>query len=111
VQVSGLRKRLFIEGHHIEHWASGGETSLDNLVGLCSHHHRFVHEYGYSIEIDATMKPRFFEPRGRRVVEAPLPPVNAYRGWDIITDANLDLNITSETTVCGWTADRSNTSG
>ncbi|MCA9668563.1 MAG: DUF222 domain-containing protein [Myxococcales bacterium] len=34
----------YLEAHHIVHWAHGGETSLENLVLLCSHHHRALHE-------------------------------------------------------------------
>jgi hypothetical protein len=34
------------DAHHIEHWADGGATSLDNLTLLCSHHHRLLHEGG-----------------------------------------------------------------
>ncbi len=40
----------FLDAHHIEHWADGGATELDNLVLLCRRHHTFVHEYGYRIE-------------------------------------------------------------
>jgi Domain of unknown function (DUF222)/HNH endonuclease len=29
--------------HHIEHWADGGRTDLDNLVPLCRYHHGIVH--------------------------------------------------------------------
>ena len=29
-----------LHGHHVQHWANGGETSLDNLVLLCPTHHR-----------------------------------------------------------------------
>jgi len=36
--------------HHIEHWADGGVTSLDNGVCLCSYHHTLAHEGGYTIE-------------------------------------------------------------
>ncbi|MDQ3295554.1 MAG: HNH endonuclease, partial [Myxococcota bacterium] len=43
----GCRTRVFLEGHHIEHWADGGETKLSNLISCCDFHHRFVHEYGY----------------------------------------------------------------
>ncbi len=29
--------------HHIQHWAHGGKTSLDNLVLLCRRHHSMTH--------------------------------------------------------------------
>jgi Domain of unknown function (DUF222)/HNH endonuclease len=35
----GCHNRRYVDAHHIRHWASGGETSLDNLTLLCSHHH------------------------------------------------------------------------
>ncbi|MCP4766517.1 MAG: DUF222 domain-containing protein, partial [Gammaproteobacteria bacterium] len=31
----GCSHRRFVDAHHIEHWADGGETSIDNLVLLC----------------------------------------------------------------------------
>ena len=46
----GCTRKRFVDGHHIRHWADGGETSLDNLVQLCRHHHRLVHEGGYGCE-------------------------------------------------------------
>jgi hypothetical protein len=46
----GCTHRHFIDGHHIKHWSKGGETSLDNLVLLCRHHHRLVHEGGFACE-------------------------------------------------------------
>src|SRR5438034_3915552 len=36
----GCENHLFVDAHHVRHWAHGGETSLDNLVLLCRHHHR-----------------------------------------------------------------------
>ncbi|HEY5189013.1 MAG TPA: DUF222 domain-containing protein [Solirubrobacteraceae bacterium] len=45
----GCTHRRFLHAHHIHHWARGGETRLDNLVQLCSHHHRLVHEGGFSV--------------------------------------------------------------
>jgi hypothetical protein len=39
------------DGHHIEHWADGGETKLDNLVLLCRRHHRVVHEGRWRLEV------------------------------------------------------------
>ncbi len=43
----GCTNNRFVDGHHIKHWADGGETSLDNLVSLCRHHHHLVHEGGF----------------------------------------------------------------
>ncbi len=43
----GLR---FTDAHHVRHWADGGETSLGNLLLLCAHHHRLVHEEGWKVE-------------------------------------------------------------
>ncbi|MGH6820789.1 MAG: DUF222 domain-containing protein, partial [Methylocella sp.] len=34
----------FVDAHHIHHWADGGATHINNLVLLCRHHHRLVHE-------------------------------------------------------------------
>ena len=46
----GCERGRHLQAHHRRHWANGGETSLDNLVLLCFHHHRLVHEGGYTIE-------------------------------------------------------------
>jgi len=49
-QFPGCTQDRYVEGHHVVHWAKGGETKLDNLVLLCGRHHRAVHEFGYRIE-------------------------------------------------------------
>jgi len=40
----GCGNRLYLEAHHIVHWADGGDTSLRNMAACCAFHHRFVHE-------------------------------------------------------------------
>ena len=40
----GCTFRRYVDGHHVQHWAHGGETRLSNLVTLCRFHHRLVHE-------------------------------------------------------------------
>ena len=64
----GCERRRHLQAHHRQHWAQGGETSLDNLVLLCWHHHRLVHEGGYTIEDDADGGLRF---RNRHGVVCP----------------------------------------
>jgi len=49
----GCTNTRFVDGHHIKHWADGGETSLDNLVLLCRHHHHLVHEGGFDCKKSA----------------------------------------------------------
>ncbi len=63
----------FLDAHHVEHWADGGATELDNLVLLCRRHHTFVHEHGYQIERDA-QGTQFVAPGKRPIpMRAPLP--------------------------------------
>lgn len=35
------------DAHHVQHWADGGTTKVDNLVLLCRRHHRAVHQEGF----------------------------------------------------------------
>jgi hypothetical protein len=46
----GCGRDRFVDAHHIQHWAHGGETALANLVQLCRHHHRLLHEGGFTVE-------------------------------------------------------------
>ena len=45
----GCRHTRFLHAHHVKHWLHGGETSTENLVMLCSFHHRLVHEGGWDV--------------------------------------------------------------
>ncbi|MEJ7602944.1 MAG: DUF222 domain-containing protein [Kofleriaceae bacterium] len=106
----GCSNRLFVEGHHVEHWADGGETKLTNLVSLCSHHHRYVHEYGYRIELrDHDVV--FVDPRGRFVEPSPAPVQPGQRGWETIRRRNADLEISERTLACEWDGRRLNLVG
>ena len=64
------------DAHHVEHWADGGRTALDNLVLLCRRHHRAVHEEGFRLELGAGGEVAFRWPDGR-----PLPPAPAAPRW------------------------------
>lgn len=54
----------FTDGHHIVHWADGGETSLANSVLLCEFHHRLVHEGGWAVAWNRRGETAFRDPRG-----------------------------------------------
>ncbi|MFB3105114.1 MAG: HNH endonuclease signature motif containing protein, partial [Pseudomonadales bacterium] len=70
----------------IQHWSAGGETSLDNLLLLCSRHHVLVHEGGFRIERDYQNRWFFKRPDGRGV------PSCGYRAQDT-SDDSIDDNI------------------
>ena len=64
------------DAHHIQHWANGGETQLENLLLLCRCHHRALHEGGFSVQLDADGTTRFYTSKGALIPEAPaLPPL------------------------------------
>jgi hypothetical protein len=69
----GCENRHWVDAHHIVHWARGGRTSLDNLVLLCGHHHRMVHEGGFSVARKGGGDLVFHRPDGRTVPECPSP--------------------------------------
>jgi len=76
----GCQRKRFVDAHHIQHWSAGGETSLDNLMLLCSQHHKLMHEGGFSIERDYQNHWFFKRPDGRAV------PVCGYSTQDTMDD-------------------------
>jgi hypothetical protein len=89
----------------MKHWADGGETNIDNIVYLCTNHHRYVHEYGYAVEM-ASEGPRFRDRLERVVLDVPAPPALERVGWESILESNAGLEITARTNACGWDGQR-----
>jgi len=50
-QFPGCCDNHYVEGHHIKHWADGGDTKLDNLVTLCRYHHRELHKGSFFLSL------------------------------------------------------------
>jgi len=102
----GCTHTRFVDGHHIEHWAKGGETSLKNLILLCRHHHRLVHEGGFSCERRFRGNVEFRDPDGRLLTNEPaLRPVP--RGEDPtawLRHRFERLGIDDDTCVAQWYA-------
>ena len=76
----GCENRRFVDAHHLQHWAHGGETKLDNLILLCRRHHRLVHEGGYAVEPAADGALRFRDPWGAAIPDTPRPPPGRVEG-------------------------------
>ena len=118
----GCDRSRFVHAHHIRHWADGGETKLDNLVTLCSQHHRLVHEGGYGVRMnDGEIE--FTRPNGRVMPSAGKPPgafprerhcggegstKPSCQGGEALARSNAarGLDIEAQTARCGWMGER-----
>ncbi len=109
----GCPNQHYVDGHHIKHWADGGETRLSNLALLCRNHHRKVHEGGVSIQVlgDGTLR---FTLKDGRSFDSPVPArPGEERGplagdvrradWtDLLSHEPNDIVITAETAATRW---------
>ena len=118
----GCDRSRFVHAHHIQHWADGGETKLDNLVTLCSQHHRLVHEGGYGVRMN-NGEIEFMRPNGRGMPPAG-KPLGAFprerhcagegstrlpcQGGEALARSNATrgLDIDAKTARCGWMGER-----
>ncbi len=65
---------MMTHAHHIQHWADGGPTSLDNLILLCGHHHRLIHAGPWTIRRHGPNQFSFDPPPDIRRRTSPAPP-------------------------------------
>jgi hypothetical protein len=71
--VPGCRHTTFVDLHHIELRAEGGRHAADNLIVLCSAHHRAVHHGQLVITRGASTGLRFAHADGTAYGQAPSP--------------------------------------
>ncbi len=105
----GCSEARHVESHHVEHWADGGETSLDNLATLCSYHHAQLHRGCFEIRVEEPsstgQNPQlvFVTPSGN-TIESDLfpqfPPQIAGIAEDALRHAALE--VTATTCVTRW---------
>jgi len=93
-----------LQGHHIVHWAQGGETSRGNVISLCKAHHWKVHEGGYRVEGDASGEVVFRRPDGSVMPRIPASPPVPADPMGALMEQNraCGIEITSETNRVGW---------
>ena len=70
----GCGSRRFTEAHHVVWWRDGGRTDLDNLLLICSFHHRLVHEYGWRVMHRDEGRIAWLRPDGTPYHAGPSPP-------------------------------------
>lgn len=70
----GCTQRRWVDAHHVVHWQDGGETKLSNLVELCRHHHRRVHEGAFGLARADDGPLVFTDAEGRCIPDAPAAP-------------------------------------
>ena len=72
-QFPGCHHTQFLDAHHIKHWCDGGETNLDNLLLLCTHHHTAMHEGGFRLHrrVGGWAEGLYFTRPDGRLVEGP----------------------------------------
>jgi 5-methylcytosine-specific restriction endonuclease McrA len=90
--------------HHIQYWANGGKTSLDNMISLCKAHHMLVHDRGYLIAPGpGGGTATFYQPDGTLLPASPaLPAIDEGR---TIADCH-DADITPDTIIPAWYGER-----
>ena len=104
----GCTHQHYIDGHHIKHWAAGGETRIDNLVQLCRYHHRLVHEGGFGCEKTADGRIVFKNKDGnviRRAEYHPTIPSNT-DAVDLLRQEIPEIEIDSKTCVTRWEGEK-----
>lgn len=99
----GCSHTRYVDGHHIHHWANGGETKLGNLVLLCRFHHRLVHEGRVQVQVLDDGGFRFLRADGV-VIDGATRPGPQPVSWCNLVDANAlaGLCIDEETAVTSW---------
>jgi len=123
-QFPGCCNTRYVEGHHIKHWADGGETQLENLVTLCRYHHRELHKGRFFLSLKPLVvkavpfnlesinsEPARFADRlcfstvdQRRMLPNPVKFSCACCGFDAFEKTLSDngLQINANTAVTGW---------
>ena len=66
-RVPGCDHTRWVDAHHIQHWARGGDTSLSNMVLLCSAHHRLLHDGVIGIKVSEGGELLFHDQWGREL--------------------------------------------
>lgn len=101
-QFPGCCESHFTEGHHIVHWAEGGETKLDNLVTLCRFHHQQLHRGVFNLSLGPAKPGQHFSERlaftcsGKVLETHPCCHIDAHKPlpWPFCNDVAISTAVT-----------------
>ena len=103
----GCTHTRYVDAHHMQHWAQGGETKPSNLVSLCSFHHRKVHEGGILVQSLDDGAFRFVRPDGRPFDTAPPGRSEPFHWTQLpLHHDRADIHINRHTAVTRWRGER-----
>ena len=100
----GCPNTRYLDGHHIQHWAHGGETKLSNLVSLCRFHHRQVHEGNVVVLVLDDGAIRFVTPTGQSFDSTLQDQTQRLSDWHqlVATHEEQGLHIDRRTAATRW---------
>ena len=100
----GCTSYRHVDAHHIHHWAQGGKKKLSNLILLCRHHHRLIHEGGYEVLHEGGGDFDFYTPQGAKI---PLVPPVEQPDFDVIDMVRCTgKRVSAETLVPLWSGEK-----
>jgi hypothetical protein len=104
----GCSNARYVDAHHIQHWAHGGETRLSNLVQLCRFHHRQVHEGRVVIQRLDDGAVRFLRPDGRSFDSVAPEHTQPLSDWQELPAANYQqgIHIDKNTATTRWRGEK-----
>ena len=98
----GCPNTRYLDGHHIQHWAHGGETKLSNLVSLCRFHHRQVHEGNVRVLVLDDGAIRFVTPQGQSFDNTLRDHTQPLGDWHQLIGAHANMHIDRHTAATRW---------
>jgi hypothetical protein len=106
-QFPGCTYSRYVDAHHIEHWADGGETKISNLITLCRAHHRMVHTNEIIIEGSHSAGWQFMNAE-RVPFRGPCHEDGGDHDWNDICEVNEanGICIDHKTAVTRWCGER-----
>lgn len=107
----GCGRTRHLHAHHVRFWSRGGATTTDNMILLCSAHHRGLHRGEFSISAHALEHFTFHRGSDGAVIEES-PSLHAPDGWqpaDVaantvlpVNPGTLDLGYATEVLYAAW---------